>query len=94
MLLRILEHTLAKEMVQLFLMMWPVLGMRPGLQTANTLPSITVVTMKMLELVARLNVSFNSLLHNYVELCITELIKCTCTKIAKGRKHLTANSTI
>ena len=28
MLLRILEHTLAKEMAQSFWMMWPVLGMR------------------------------------------------------------------
>ena len=63
--------------------------MRPGLRTVGTLPSITVVTMKMLELVARLNVSFNSLLHNYVEVRIAELlIKYTCTKIAKGREHV------
>ena len=61
MLLPILEHTLAKEMVQLFWMMWPVLEMRADLWTVNTLPIITVSTVKMLESVAKLNVSSNDL---------------------------------
>ena len=57
MLLPILMLTLAKEMVQLFWMMWPVLGMKAGLLTVNILPIMTAPTLKMLELVAKLNVS-------------------------------------
>ena len=57
MLLPILMPTLAKEMVQLFWMMWPVLGMKAGWWTADTLPVITAPTVKMLELVAKLSVS-------------------------------------
>ena len=70
MLLHILEHTLAKEMVQLFWMMWSVLGMKPGWWTADTLPFITVPIVKMLELVARLNVSLNGLLEIFRYICI------------------------
>ena len=57
MLLLILAHILAKEVVQSFWMMWPVLEMRADLWTANTLLYITVFTIKMLELVANMNVS-------------------------------------
>ena len=57
MLLPILMLTLAKEMVQLFWMMWSVLGMKAGLLTVNILPIMTAPTLKMLELVAKLNVS-------------------------------------
>ena len=65
MLLPILERTLAKEMVQLFWMMCPVLGMKPGWWTVDTLPFITVSMVKMLELVAKLNVSLNGLLTRF-----------------------------
>ena len=50
-------HSMAKEMVQSFWMMWIVLGMRPGLWTVNTLPIITVPIVKMLVLYATEHVS-------------------------------------
>ena len=65
MLLFVALHSMAKEMAQSFWMMWPVLGMRADLWTANTLPIITVVTMKMLVLYATehvSNISFDCLL--------------------------------
>ena len=68
MLLHILEHTLAKEMVQLFWMMWPVLEMRADLWTASSLLIITVSTVKMLESVAKLNVSFNGFTYKIYKL--------------------------
>ena len=90
MLLPILEHTLAKEMVQLFWMMWPVLEMRADLWTVNTLPIITVSTVKMLESVAKLNVSSNDLPTRFINwfiygtnyACIIILIGCTYTRDA------------
>ena len=51
-----LEPTLAKGMVHLFWII-PVLGMRADLWTASTLLFLTVAIMKMLESVARMNVS-------------------------------------
>ena len=50
-------HTLAKELVQFFLMMWLVLGMRADLWTVNTQLLLTVFMVKMQVSVAKLNVS-------------------------------------
>ena len=50
-------HTLAKEFVQFFLMMWLVLGMRAGLWTVDTQLLLTVFMVKMQVSVAKLNVS-------------------------------------
>ena len=57
MLLSVALHPLAKELAQSFWMMWPVLGTRAGWWTVDTLPFITVVTMKMLVLYATEHVS-------------------------------------
>ena len=50
-------HTLAKELVQFFLVVWLVLGMRPDSWTVNTQLLLTVYMVKMQVSVAKLNVS-------------------------------------
>ena len=55
--LHIQMHTLAKELVQFFLVMLIVLEMRADLWTANTQLLLTVFMVKMQVSVAKLNVS-------------------------------------
>ena len=75
MLLSVALHTMVKELPQSFWMMWPVLEMRAGWWTADTLPIITVVTMKMLASYVTEHVSsmhefvFINELYKYYELC-------------------------
>ena len=59
MLLPVVLHPLAKEMIRSFWMMWAVLVMKESYWTANTLPIITVVTFKMLVLYATEHVRNN-----------------------------------
>ena len=61
-------HTLAKEMVQSFWMMWLVLELRVGWLTASPIPLTTVSTVMMLESAAKLNVGSPLLSHGF---CIT-----------------------
>lgn len=49
-------HTLVKELVQYFWMMWLALEMRLDLLTASPLPVTTVHTVMMLVSVAKMNV--------------------------------------
>ena len=82
-----LMHTLAKEMVQLFWMMWPVLAMRAGWWTASIPPFTTVHTVKMLELVASMNVSSVNIVTGFDE-CAMQVssVKHCCSDLPNGGK--------